>query len=201
MTRDHSIYRADITAGSLKVRETRVIAGLMLKDLDNKQWKTEIFDQNVLQVNNAETSRRYVRLIRQRLELMTSEIWKLIRDGSAIVATQATLAAAIKHSRLLGDFMDLIIRDHYQTYKSHLTRSVWNDYLSDCNGRDPNMPEWSESTRDRLRRSVYHILTQAGYLESSRSLKLQPVHIAPEVIRYLEKHNETYVLRCMEVSP
>ena len=38
-------------------------------------------------------------------------------------------------------------------------------------------------------------------IESTRSLKLQTVHIAQEVLRTLHEHKETYVLRCIQVSP
>ena len=40
------------------------------------------------------------------------------------------------------------------------------------------MPQWNESTRRRLRSSVFQTLAQAGYIENTRSLKLQNVHIA-----------------------
>jgi hypothetical protein len=62
------------------------------------------------------------------------------------------------------------------------------------------MPEWSESTITRLRSSVYSILAEAGYIESTKTRKLQRVHIVQPVIRYLEKHDEQYVLRCIEVG-
>jgi len=45
--------------------------------------------------------------------------------------------------------------------------------------------EWNESTRRRLRSSVFQTLAQAGFIESTKTLKLQPVHIAPQVLRYL----------------
>ncbi len=63
------------------------------------------------------------------------------------------------------------------------------------------MPEWSVSTIERLRSSVFQILAQAGYLEDTRSLRLQTVHIAGEVLRYLREHDEGYVLRCIQVAP
>jgi hypothetical protein len=47
---------------------------------------------------------------------------------------------------------------------------------------------------------VYHILQQAGYIDNTRSLKLQPVHIADEIVTYLRGHGEEYVLRCMQVT-
>jgi hypothetical protein len=48
---------------------------------------------------------------------------------------------------------------------------------------------------------VFQMLAQAGYIEDTRSLKLQTVHIADQVLRYLRNNNETYVLRCIQVAP
>ena len=42
-------YRADITAGALKVPESRVIADLLLRELDAEGWKDAIVKNNVLQ--------------------------------------------------------------------------------------------------------------------------------------------------------
>jgi len=132
---------------------------------------------------------------------MDADLWKLVRDGSSVVATQACLAAAIKHSPLLGDFLDLVVREQFRLFRPKLSKPLWEDYLTDCRGRDPEMPVWNDSTRRRLRSSVFQMLAQAGYLESTRTLKLQPVYIASEVLQYLQDHRETYELRCMQVSP
>ena len=35
----------------------------------------------------------------------------MLRDGGRAQATQAALAGAVKHSRLLGDFMDITMRE------------------------------------------------------------------------------------------
>jgi len=132
---------------------------------------------------------------------MTTELWKLVRDGSNIVATHAVLAAAIKHSALLGDFLDLVVREQYRIFSKTLSKSLWENYLEGCRSRDPEMPVWNESTHKRLRSTIFQILSQAGYLENTRTLRLQPVHISPQVVRYLQDHEEGYVLRCIEVSP
>ena len=132
---------------------------------------------------------------------MDAEFWRLIRDGSLIVATHACLAAAVKHSALLGDFLDLVVREQHRLFNPMLTPSLWEHYIEDCRARDPEMPLWSESTGARLRSSVFQILAQAGYIGSTRTLKLQTVHIAREVLRYLKARNEEYVLRCIQVSP
>jgi len=196
-----SHYSADITAGSLKVQESRIVADLLLRGVDEARWKAATVCENVLQARNPATAIRLARLIRKRLEPLGSVLWRLVRDGDRVVATQAVLAAAIKHSRLLADFLDLVVREQYRQFKPTLSKTMWEDYLSDCRGRDPVMPLWNESTRRRLRSSVYHILAQAGFIENTRTLKLQPVHIAPQLLQFLRDRGEEYVLRCIQVSP
>ena len=194
-------YHADITAGSLKVPESRVIAGLLLSDLSEHDWASALYDQNVLQVRNPETATRFARLLRLRLQTMDDRLWQMISDGSFTVATHACLAAAVKHSALLGDFLDLVMREQYRLYNKNLLPAVWERYIDDCQARDSDMPIWSESTIRRLRSSVFQILAQAGYIDSTRTLKLQTVHISQEVLSYLHAHDEDYVLRCVQVSP
>ena len=194
-------YSADLTAGSLKVPESRIVARLLLDGVDQRGWKDAIEKENVLQARNPVTAKRLARLIRQRLETMDADLWKLVRDGIGTVATHAVLAAAVKHSPLLGDFLDLVVREQFRLFNPKLSAVAWEDYLNDCRGRDPDMPLWTEITRRRLKSSVFQTLAQAGYLADTRSLKLQPVHIARTVIVYLQDHDEAYVLRCIQVSP
>lgn len=194
-------YRADITAGSLKVAESRVIADLLLKQVDDDAWKSALGPENLLQARSPETARRLGRLIRNRLETMPPDLWKLVRDGSTLVSTHACLAAAVKHSALLADFLELIVKEQYRIFAERLTYQMWDDFVADCQNRDSELPEWSESTINRLRSSVFQILQQAGYIDSTKSLRLQTVHIAAEVVRYLENNDEGSVLRCIQVTP
>jgi len=194
-------YKAHITAGALKLPESRIIAGLLLRHVDAEVWKDAIVTKNVLQARNPATAKRLTKLIRGRLETMGPDLWKLVRDGKGTVATHAVFAAAIKHSPLLGDFLDLVVGEQYRRFGMALTNTMFADYLEGCRERDPEMPQWNESTRRRLRSSVFQMLAQAGYKESTRNLKLQTVHVADQVLRYLKANHEEYVLRCIQVSP
>jgi hypothetical protein len=194
-------YSAEITAGALKVAETRIVAVLLLNCVDLKGWKDAIEKQNVLQARNPATAIRLARLIRHRLQTMDAELWKLVRDANQTIATHAVLAAAIKHSPLIGDFLDLVVREQFRLFNPRLSKAMWDDYLSGCRARDSQMPIWNESTRRRLRSSVFQTLSQAGFLQDTKSLQLRPVHISQEVIRYLQNRHEEYVLRCIQVSP
>lgn len=194
-------YKADMTAGALKVAESRIIASLLLRGVDDEGWKDAIVKRNVLQVRSPATAKRLTTLVKGRLLKMGPDLWRIILDGKGSVATHAVLAAVVKHSPLLGDFLDLVVREQYRLFAEKLANKLWDDYLDGCQERDPDMPQWNESTRKRLRSSVFQSLAQAGYIENTRSLKLQTVHIAEQVLHYLKAHGEDYVLRCIQVAP
>jgi hypothetical protein len=165
-------YKADITAGALKLPESRLIADLLLRQVDAESWRNAIVTQNVIRARNPATARRLTKLVRGRLETMGPDLWKLVLDGSGKVATHAILAAAVKHSPLLGDFLYIVVGEQYRLFSTALTNKLWADYLDGCRERDSDMPMWREATRSRLRSSVFQMLAQAGYIENTRSLRL-----------------------------
>ena len=58
-------YKADITAGALKLPESRLIADLLLRRLDAEGWEDAIVKRNVLQ--SPATAMRLTRLVPGRL--------------------------------------------------------------------------------------------------------------------------------------
>ncbi len=196
----HVHYTATITSASLRVRESRIIARLLLDHVDDAGWKQAIVEDNVLQMGSPVSIRRVSRLLRARLEPLGPGLWVMVRDGSKEIATQAVFAGAVKESRLLGDFLDIALREQRALFAKCVSNRVWSDFIDGCRGRDPNMPHWSNATVARLRSGVFSMLAEAGYLNDTRSLRLQNVFLDQQLVEYLRERNETYVLRCLEVT-
>ena len=194
-------YKADIIAGALKLPESRLIADLLLRHVDAEGWKDAIVTKNVVQARSPATARRLTKLIRGRLETMGPGLWKLVRDGNSDLATHAVFAAAVKHSPLLADFLKIVVSEQYQLFSKKLTNKLWANYVEGCRERDADMPSWNETTQRGLQSSVFQMLALVGYIENTRSLKLQTVHIADQVVRYLKANQEEFTLRCIQVSP
>src|SRR4051794_9174727 len=93
---------------------------------------------------------------------MTSDLWLLVRDGERDTAMQAMFAASIKHSPLLGDFIDLVVRERFRGFHDTLPKSLWTEYLDLCRSRAPEMPVWKDSTAKKLGEHVYRILSEVG---------------------------------------
>lgn len=190
-------YKADLTAGALKVPESRIIADILLRKLD---WKDAIVRQNLLQAKTPASAIRISNLIKSRLESANEELLRLIRDGKGLVATHAVFVATLKQSSLLLDFLRLVLADHYKLLARQLPKNIWGQFLDQCRVRDPGMPVWSEHTKKRLGRSVYLCLVEAGYLESTRTAKLQTVHVAAPVLGYLKRNHEYAILEALAVQ-
>lgn len=194
------IYTTTITSASLRVKESRIISDLLIQKVNQAEWKKKIVEQDCLQLGGDESIRKIPRLLKARLEPMGGTLWEMVRDGTMEQATQSCFAAAIKDSRLLGDFLDITLREQLALFAKKLAKRNWMDYLEGCRGRDPEMPQWSDSTISRLRSAVYSMLAESGYLEDTKSLKLQSVYLDPGLSAYLKDRSERYILRCMEVT-
>lgn len=193
-------YNAEIVAGSLMLAESRKIAELLLKGIDDGAWHQALVIDNVLQKKSPSTAKRQSALIKKRLELMTPDLWQLVVGGTSEVATQSVFAAAIKHSHLLGDFLKCVVKAHYKVFDNQLSRKEWKTYFEEREQLEPEVGSWAESTRNKLGEVIFRVLAEARYLDSTRALRITPVVITDEVRRYLAINGEQYVLECMEIT-
>jgi len=174
---------------------------LLLNGQNDSEWRKVIVRDNVLQIRSPKAAIRIANLLRARLVLMNPALWQMVRNGSSELATQACFAAAIKHSPLVGDYLDLVIREKYQIFAPNLSPTDWSNYIDECRARDPEMGIWSDRTIARLRVSVHSMLAQVGYIDNVRTLQLQSVHIARELLTLLREQQEHYVHQCITVRP
>ncbi|MDD5037553.1 MAG: DUF1819 family protein [Methylococcaceae bacterium] len=194
----NSLYNAEIAAGSLMPLESRRIAGLLLTIPDEDTWSQALKTDNLLQKKTPATARRQARLIRKRLETLDANAWELIAHREQEVCIQLLLVGAIKHSRLLGDFIRDVYADHQRRLELHLSPRDWEGFLTECAHRDPQVAGWSTSTKAKLFQVIIRILAEAKYLDSTRSMTLTPQSLHPDVRRYLRAHGETSLLELLE---
>ena len=197
-----TIYKADLAGVALKIQESRVIARWILENSaldDDSSWENLVYRDNERQITGRSTLRRQSNLLRARLRLLDPSVLAIIADGSYRESAQGCIAAAIKHSRILGDFMDICLRSEILKHNREITTWHWRVFLEGCRERDPEMTEWSKNTSDRIKTTVFSILQDAGYLAKEKGFIVQQVKIEKNLESALEKNNEAYVLRCMRL--
>ncbi len=195
------IYSAEISAGSLMLPESRRIARLLLTHPSKEQWFEALKVDNILQKKSPATAKRQGRLIRNRLDTLEETAWQLVAEGGNEVATQILLAAAIKHSRVLADFMRDVVAGHLRRLEQNLSPAKdWEAFLADCVQRDPEVASFSDTTKAKMLQVILRILAEARYLESTKSLRLTPPHLHPEVVRHLKQRGESEVFAIMDMT-
>lgn len=191
-------YNSDLNGGSLMVRESRIIANLLLQGASEDDWKQAIQVNNELQKRTPATAKRFAKVIRTRLERLEPEYWKALRDGDDELATQVAFVSALERNLLLLEFMEHVVKDVYLAHAEKLEPYQWLDFLEDCGNKDQKIYDWKDSTKHKMGTVVFRMLSEAGYLENARTKKLQHVVIRPEVKDMLENTFRKRLLASMD---
>ncbi|MET3622985.1 DUF1819 family protein [Burkholderia ambifaria] len=191
------IYNAEISAGSLMIPESRRIATLLLSRPSDAQWEAALNDENLLQKKPA-TAKRQARLIRRRLETLDEEGLRLVVEGDSELCRQILLSAAIRHSRLLSDFMRDVYAVDLRRLERNLNHRQWDSFLAECEHRDDAVSRWAESTREKLFQVIVRILFEAKYLDSTGRRGLTPPLVHPRAEAYLKRFGDAETLARLE---
>lgn len=192
-------YNSDLNGGSLMVRESRIIANLLLQDASDAVWEQAIQTDNLLQKRTPATAKRFSRAIRARLTLLEFEFWRALRDGDDELATQVAFVSALERNLLLLEFMEQVVKDAYASHSEKLEAYQWLDFLEDCGNKDGKIYEWKESTKKKMGTVVFRMLFEAGFIESARTKKLQNVLIRPELKDMLENTFRQRLIASMDI--
>jgi hypothetical protein len=195
-----SIYNTEISRGSLLPLESKKIARLLLTSPDDDAWINAIEVENILQKDTVNTARRQASLIRKRLLTLDSIGWKLIIERENEVVYQMLFAAAIKQSRLLGDFMCNVYAKRLKQLETTIHHSNWERFIVECSHLDRTVSNWNESTKSKILNGIVRILVEAKYMQDRNSMTISPRSLHPDVRKYLQARDENYVIDCLERS-
>ncbi|MDD0994558.1 MULTISPECIES: DUF1819 family protein [Pseudomonas] len=193
-------YDSDLSGGSLQVRESRIVADLLLQDASPEQWHEVIQQQNRLQKRAPASAKRVAQAIRKRLQRLDAPFWRAIRDGDDELATQVVFCSALERNLLLVEFIETVLKDAFVTRAGVLEPYHWNEFLDERSHRDSTITTWTESSRKKMAQVVYRMLAEVGLLKSTRNMKLQNLMIRSEVRVLLDDSYRYRIKACLEVS-
>lgn len=193
-------YDSDLLGGSLQVRESRIVADLLLKGATEEQWQEAIQEKNVFQKRTTNSAKRVAHALRKRLERLDEPFWRGIRDGDDQLATQLVFCSALERNLLLVEFIETVVRDAFVMRAGVLELYYWDEFLEERSHRDPAISTWKESSRKKMREIAYRMLAEVGLLASTRSRKLQNMMVRSEVRVLLDDSYRSRLKACLEVS-
>ncbi|MGL4449452.1 MAG: DUF1819 family protein [Shewanella sp.] len=177
---DSKAYLGDIIGGSIMLRESRIIAQLLLASPDASRWEEAIVSDNCLQKNSQHSAKRMASTVRKRLLPMGAKFWEYLLECSDEAAKQLLLLAVIHQSPVLGDFMTTVVSDARRMYRDALSASDWSDFMLSRQRVVADLDSYSASSIQKIGSNIIKILADTGYLESGRNKKLKNVYLLPE---------------------
>ena len=192
-------YLGDLIGGSLMLKESQIIAQLLLKKPTQEEWLEAIVNRNVLQKRSDASAKRNASTIKKRLEGMSDEYLENIAFGSTELSAQLMFAATLINSPLLADFMRNVVLDAKRMFRENLDAGDWESFWDERSRLFPEFADMTKSTIYKISQVAFKTLADAGYIESTRSKRLQNVFLLPEVNSLLSVIEREDIVTAMEL--
>mgnify|MGYP003385692559 FL=1 len=195
---DHKKYLGDLIGGSLMIRESQIIADLLLKEPSQDEWNEAIVEQNILQKPSAASAKRNASTIKKRIENLGETFLNKLAYSGTDDASQLMFSATLINSTLLADFMRNVVMDAKRMYRESLDINDWQYFWEERSRLYPEFNEMSDSSIYKISQVAFKVMADGGYIETTRNKKLLNVYVTPDVREILAELDREDIVRAME---
>ena len=193
-------YLGDIIGGSIMLRESRLIAQLLLQHPDDEAWERAVVEENLLQKSSVHSAKRMASTVRKRLEAMSDSCWSDLLNAPDDLARQMLMLAVMCQSPVLIDFMATEVADARRMYREAMRSEDWPDFFASRQRVITGLERFSPSSIQKMGSNIFKILADVGYLESARSKRLKAVYLLPEIREWANRLNCPKAYEAMEAA-
>lgn len=191
-------YLGDLIGGGLMIRESQLIAALLLTKPDQAAWDNAITNQNILQKRSDASAKRNAATIKKRLATVNDAFLEKLAYGNTELSTQLIFAATLINSTILADFMRSVVLDARRLFRSQLDASDWEHFWQQRCRLFPELATLTESSTYKIAQVAIKCVADAGYINDTRQKHLQNVYLQPEVRQLLAQLGREDIINAME---
>ena len=184
-------YTSSLTSETLRFREMRIVAKLILVGKSDMEIRGEVISENLFQFKAGSSyTQKVLRRALQRLHaLETRELITAVAEASSESAKQICLYSMMLTNKVMMDFMLCVVAEKYRTFDRHFSGDA-EKFLNRISQQSPQQISWSALTIRAMAKSMRNALCEAGILDR-KTKTLQPILI-PAVLRQtiIERGNQ-----------
>ena len=185
-------YSGGLTREQFLFYEIRIVAGLIGQGRSRDEIYNEIYEDNLFQFPTERMIRSITNTCFKRIDARDSpELVSYLADSSAEVAKQINLYAIMCENSIVYDFMSEVIGGKYRLQQLDFSAKDVNVFFMELAEKVPAVGSWSESTIRKLKQVLVRFLVECEYLENTRSDKLLPVYLYPELEAVIREKGDT----------
>lgn len=173
-------YNGGLTREQFLFHEMRTTAKLLDSGKNDAEILDEIVRDNLFQFPTERSVKNLAQCCLRRLHALDDpELVRAIASAPSEDAKQICLYAIMKQNRLVWDFMITVIGEKYRLLDNSFSRMDLNIFFSRLQEQSDSVAGWSEQTIQKIKSVLLRILVENSYLDSNRSVTLNPVLIVP----------------------
>jgi len=150
---------------TLLVNETLKIVSLYSDLKDWNEVRKVVLEDNLLQKNKSVTLQKQFSEIKTRLEVLPEELLDYLKQAELNTVRLILLLASARKYRLLYEFIIEVIRDKYLSFNYTLFEHDFEKFLRDKSIDYPEIDNWKQDTRVKMKSYIFKILEEAGLVE------------------------------------
>lgn len=175
-----SKYNGALTREQFLFHEMRITAKMMVDGFSDSDILTAITQDNLFQLPTERSVNSLAKCCLKRLHALNdAELVQAIAQAPAEDAKQICLYAMMKQNRLVWDFMTTVIGEKYRLLDTSFSRMDLNIFFARLQEQNDSVAAWSDQTIQKIKSVLARILVENDYLDSNRSITLNPVLIVP----------------------
>lgn len=163
-SQNYDRYALSFTSGALLTREAAITAPLFLECRDWNEVRDRLCAENLLQTRTASSGFRLAREVAQRLAVLTDSELVLLHDASPSERGHLMWIAACRRYAFIGDFAEEVVRERFLLLTPTLSYDDFDSFVHGKTLWHPELAEVKASTLQKLRSTVFKMLTEAGLL-------------------------------------
>ena len=173
-------YNGGLTREQFLFHEMRTTAKLLDSGKNDAEILDEIVRDNLFQFPTERSVKNLAQCCLRRLHALNDpELVRAIASAPSEDAKQICLYAIMKQNRLVWDFMITVIGEKYRLLDNSFGRMDLNIFFTRLQEQNDNVAGWTEQTIQKIKSVLVRILVENSYLDSNRSVTLNPVLIVP----------------------
>lgn len=180
-------YQMSFTTGGLFYRESVKIAELHAQLSEWNDVRARVLNDNLLQVQTANSTKRISREIISRLKCLAEEEMGLLVKGSRQEQIQILWVSICRKYKFIHEFVINVLREKYLRHNLSLTIDDYNAFFNAKAQWHDELAKLSSSTQVKLRQVVFRIMKEAEII--TRDGKIKPGILSPRIVGVLKKHS------------
>lgn len=188
-------YNAGLTREQFLFHEMRIVASFICDGLSKEETIEKIKEENLFQFPTERMISSIARACFKRIEALESDnLLDYLAHASPEVAKQINLYAMMKYNLIVWDFMITVIAEKFRTQEFSFSKKDLNLFFFRLQEQNDSVASWSDSTINKIKQVLTKSLLECGYLDSTKSKKLNAVLIVPELEDELRAKNDIAAL-------